>query len=83
MEDKFVVVVKGIIIYDKKVLIIQQNNIDIIYAVTEDYNKRAQKCILKSGFKLDAVLEHAGTSKGKAEYCYLMNKETYMSKHTV
>jgi RimJ/RimL family protein N-acetyltransferase len=57
-------------------------NVDMIYAITEDYNIRAQKCLLKSGFVLDLILEHYATSKGKSEYCYLINKQEYIGKCT-
>ena len=59
-----------------------QQNVDLIYAITEDYNERAQKCLLKSGFELDEVLEHDETSKGKSEQCFLITKEIYMLRHT-
>jgi len=54
-----------------------QNDVDLIYAITEDYNERAQKCLMKSGFVLDEVLEHDETSKGKSEFCYVVTKENY------
>lgn len=57
-------------------------NVDMIYAITEDYNLRAQNCLLKSGFMLDLILGHNETSKGKSEYCFLINKQEYISKYT-
>ena len=54
---------------------------DLIYAITEDYNIRAQKCLLKSGFSLDEVLEHEETAKGKQEYCYVISREKYCGMH--
>ena len=50
---------------------------DIIYAITEDYNLRAQKCLLKSGFVFDSKIEHYETAKGKYEYCYIIDKNSF------
>jgi len=58
-----------------------QYNVDLVYAITNDFNLRAQKCLIKSGFEFDETLEHDETSKGKAEFCYLINKETYMRRY--
>ncbi|MGI6561957.1 MAG: hypothetical protein ACOX3Q_05270 [Clostridia bacterium] len=57
-----------------------QCNFDIIYAVTEDFNIRAQKCLLISGFVLDMSMEHYETSKGKYEYCYCIDKKGFSMK---
>ena len=54
-----------------------QWNADMIYAITEDYNVRAQKCLKKSGFVFDCQLEHPATFKGKSEYCYYISKEDF------
>lgn len=59
-----------------------QCDADMVYAITEDYNLRAQKCIQKSGFVLDAELEHNPTAKGKYEYCYLLSRQDYLSRTT-
>lgn len=57
-----------------------QRNADLIYAITEDYNLRAQKCLTKSGFIFDCQIEHPATSKGKEEDCYFISKEGYGRK---
>ncbi len=50
---------------------------DLMYAITQDYNIRAQRCLRKSGFRLDEVLAHESTAKGKSEYCYAISREEY------
>ena len=60
----------------------RQQSADLVYAITEDYNERAQQCIQKSGFTLDEIIAHDETSKGKAEYCYILTREAYMLQHT-
>lgn len=55
----------------------ENSKTDLIYAITEDYNIRAQKCLLKSGFSLDEALAHEETTKGKLEYCYVIGREAY------
>ncbi len=59
----------------------ENSKTDLIYAITEDYNIRAQKCLVKSGFSLDEVLEHEETTKGKQEYCYVISREKYCGLH--
>ena len=51
---------------------------DLIYAITEDYNIRCQRCIQRCGFQLERRMEHPPTSKGSAELCYVMTRDMFL-----
>lgn len=55
----------------------KEQNADLIFAITEDYNIRCQKCIESCGFSFERKIAHPQTSKGLYEYCYAMSKEQF------
>ncbi len=56
---------------------------DLIFAITEDYNIRCQKCIERCGFTLERKIAHPPTSKGAYEHCYTLPRETFMRQSRI